>query len=162
MVDILRDTKMGLEARLIEKHLKGNPVKDYLIPLGSILVALVGVLSGVYAQYISSNATYEAATISAKQVGYAKVITALDSALYAKQEGTITNKHMDEIRERYYEIELLVPSPERNSNLELLEKAISFIRHFDVSDKNSTVEFTELRREVRMQLQRSLENDHTK
>src|SRR5262245_52848143 len=56
--------KHELTRRLIEAQLKGNPVKDYFIPLGSLLVALLGVLSGVYAQYIGSQATVRAATIT--------------------------------------------------------------------------------------------------
>ena len=45
-----------LAQKLLQNQLKGNPIKEYIIPLGSLLVALLGVLSGVYAQYIASGA----------------------------------------------------------------------------------------------------------
>ena len=73
--------KEQLIKKLLEKQVKGDIVKGLIIPVGSLIVALLGVLSGVYAQYIGSQATIQAATISAQQTGYARIITALDSAL---------------------------------------------------------------------------------
>src|ERR1044071_5527478 len=83
--DELEIKQRELTNRFIEKQLKGDRVKEYIIPLGSLLVAFLGVLSGVFAQYLGSQAALRAGTITAKQSGYSKILTNLDAALEKKR-----------------------------------------------------------------------------
>jgi len=154
--DELEVERHELTKRLIENQLKGNPVKEYLIPLGSLLVALLGVLSGVYAQYIGSQATLRAATITAKQTAYAKILTNLDAALYAKQQGTLASSHLDNLRQAYYDIELLLPESRRESILGNVEELIKFLSGVASTQPEYVKQYVEARRNLRQSLQQAL------
>lgn len=145
-----------LTKTFLEKQLKGNPVKEYFIPLGSLLVALLGVMSGVYAQYIASQATLRAATITAKQNGYSKILTTLDAALYEKQQGTLQSKHLDNLRQAYYEVELLIPEARREATLGNVEELIKFLSAGSPSQPEYVQQYVNARRALRQSLQQAL------
>lgn len=151
--------KEQLVKKLLEKQVKGDIVKGLIIPVGSLIVALLGVLSGVYAQYIGSQATIQAATISTQQTGYAKIITALDSALYAKQENRLQAIHLDNFRQAYYELELLIPAEMREPILEELEQLVAFLLIDEKVTDEFVVQFTDARRSFRYHLQKALERN---
>jgi predicted esterase YcpF (UPF0227 family) len=145
-----------LTQKLLQNQLKGNPIKEYIIPLGSLLVALLGVLSGVYAQYIASQATIRAATVTASQTGYSKILTNLDAALYEKQRGTLESKHLDNIRQAYYEVELLIPEDRRETVLRNVEESIKLISNSSQDQPGYLEQYANTRRLLRQSLQQAL------
>jgi uncharacterized membrane protein YccC len=143
-----------LTKKLIQNQLKGNPIKEYLIPLGSLLVAFLGVWSGVYAQYLASQATIRAAALNAQQSGYSKLLTALDVAQNEKLHGSLQNQHLHNIRQAYYDIELFIPESRREETLRNIE---DLIRHLSVGapGEPGLQEYLNARRKLRTSLQQS-------
>jgi len=145
-----------LVKKVLQNQLKGDPVKEYFIPLGSLVVALLGVLSGVYAQYIASQATIRAATVTAKQTGYSKILTNLDAAQYEKQRGTLESKHLDNIRQAYYEVELLIPEDRREAVLANVEESVKLLSNYSQDQPGYFEQYANTRRLLRQSLQQAL------
>lgn len=152
--------KEQLIKKLLEKQLRGDIVKGLIIPVGSLIVALLGVLSGVYSQYIGSQATIQAATLSSQQTGYAKLITALDTALYAKKENQLMTSHIDKFRQAYYELELMIKPDVRDQFMDELEQLTSFLLLDQEVTNEYMNKFNTARQAFRSNLQNALEKDY--
>ncbi|MDX6501595.1 MAG: hypothetical protein QOG23_4855 [Blastocatellia bacterium] len=152
----LKVAQHQLTKKFIEKQLKGDPIKEYMIPLGSLLVALLGVLSGVYAQYIGAQATLRVAAITTRQTGYSKVLTALDTAQDAKQRGTLQSKHLDDLRQAYYDVELFVPQARREAILGNVEELIKLMSAESPAKPENIQQYINARRALRQSLQEVL------
>lgn len=155
----LKVAQYEITKKFLERQLKGNPVKEYMIPLGSLLVALLGVLSGVYAQYIGAQATLRAATIATKQTGYSKLLTTLDSALDEKQRGTLQTKHVDDIRQAYYDVELFIPPARREAILSNVEDLIKVLSAESPTRPENIQQYVNGRRALRESLQAALSRE---
>jgi len=156
-------TEQELIRKLLEKDAKGNIVKDNIVPIGTLIIALLAVLSALYGQYLASETSLVTATIRSKQVGYAKLITTIDSAGYAAIRDDPIVPSMESVREAYYSIELLVPKEERDKLLRQLEDTIAHLEPIKQEHVNEEikidlfVKFNKYKDSFRESLQHALE-----
>lgn len=152
----LEEQRERLTIQLLKKEVKGDVVKSAIIPVGSLIVALLGVLSGFITQYYSSQTTIQGTVVNLQHKGYANILTTLDSAFYAKQENRLQALHVDKFRQAYYEVELFISREMREQIFNEVEQLVSMLIDQKVMAEEDIAQFANARNKFREHLQDSL------
>jgi hypothetical protein len=167
IVTRLQEETAYLKGRLesIQSSSHSSKVRDIWIPLLSAIIAMLGVMSGISAQYLASRSQLESkhleVTFQAKQTAYSTLLPPLHTCFIHASQGEVASGFtcVDKLQASYFGLEPFLAPKARTHAWETLQAILALYQDALKSrslDKHKIQQFTELRDRLRDHLQAEL------